>query len=694
MRAVRLKYGIVFAIACATPTESDNTPTTDADADTDADSDADTDTDTDSDTDTDTDADSDTDSDADADSDTESDMDTDTGPPTPPPTPPTDLGVGFVELSVAPADAWLTVNQGSWDDEEMPKDPTGLFADFDGDGAMDVLFDELHDDTNQRNHIFRVNWSTNQLELATDLNDQLPNWTYPTRVTGALDVDGDGHVDLISGDAAHGVSYGDGTGDWVAFAVGPNFSSVTVVDLDNDGWLDLLGRENVCGLAAWVRVGEREFVNISDQLGADHGGSEPYAVLASALGPDRLVLHGPGKHCSFASPSTSFFSESSLNTEGYPVFGQVDPFPIDAYFRIISPGAFLGDTSPMASAVADLNQDGVLDFISSPSSRFVFVLEGGPSWPLVDRTVESYIEHEEAPDPAMITPAIAGQRMLPWGLTAVDIDQDGSLDVVTVHGDDFGTWYNDWLLPQKTTVHWNGGQWRFTDITDVTGLGIEGEYRGLTVGDLDGDADVDLILGGLGQYPRVMQNQVDSGNNSLALRLQGTTSNHLGMGAVVRVYSADVSQPSAQVMGGTGAPLSLSQPMLFAGLGTATQADTVEILWPSGLMHRVHGLAQGQLHTIEEPSLISVTPSSRHLPADGQSTVTVTVTPRDESGALVPGAVSIELPFGEGQWADSAMEDQMTWTRTLIAPSTPGSSVVEVTIDGVSVPIRPRIFWD
>jgi hypothetical protein len=34
------------------------------------------------------------------------------------------------------------------------------------------------------------------------------------------------------------------------------------------------------------------------------------------------------------------------------------------------------------------------------------------------------------------------------------------------------------------------------------------------------------------------------------------------------------------------------------------------------------------------------------------------------------------------------------WTRTLVAPQAPGSTAIEVTIDGVAVPIVPRVWWD
>ena len=88
--------------------------------------------------------------------------------------------------------------------------------------------------------------------------------------------------------------------------------------------------------------------------------------------------------------------------------------------------------------------------------------------------------------------------------------------------------------PQHTTAHWNRGGWRFADITELVGLDVLGDWRGLTVGDLDADGDPDLGVGGLGELPQVFRNDIATEGRGLSLRLRGTTSNPLGLGALLK----------------------------------------------------------------------------------------------------------------------------------------------------------------
>jgi hypothetical protein len=64
------------------------------------------------------------------------------------------------------------------------------------------------------------------------------------------------------------------------------------------------------------------------------------------------------------------------------------------------------------------------------------------------------------------------------------------------------------------------------------------------------------------------------------VKLAGTTSNHDGLGAVVKVTAGGSTY--LKVMDGNSGYLSHSVYPLYFGLGAAEAVDGIEVLWPSG----------------------------------------------------------------------------------------------------------------
>jgi enediyne biosynthesis protein E4 len=86
-------------------------------------------------------------------------------------------------------------------------------------------------------------------------------------------------------------------------------------------------------------------------------------------------------------------------------------------------------------------------------------------------------------------------------------------------------------------------------------------------------------------------------NHGLRIKLVGTKSNRDGIGAAVRLKNGADSQYQMLHSGGY---LSQSELVLTFGLGKATRADSLEIIWPSGQVDHLSNLDGDQTVIVEE----------------------------------------------------------------------------------------------
>ena len=199
---------------------------------------------------------------------------------------------------------------------------------------------------------------------------------------------------------------------------------------------------------------------------------------------------------------------------------------------------------------------------------------------------------DEAPRSAV---GRASLLTLGFGCFFFDFDLDGWLDIFVANGhleSAIEHIQNRIKYAQLPHVFRNEGKGAFAEVTQTLGPAMRQPRvgRAAAYGDFDNDGDLDVVMTTNGG-PAVLLRNDGGSNHGLRFRLEGTRSNRDGFGAVVRV-SAGMDTQSQMLRSGSSY-LSQSERVLTFGLGSRTQADTVEIRWPSGQVDRMTNVKAG-----------------------------------------------------------------------------------------------------
>jgi hypothetical protein len=195
---------------------------------------------------------------------------------------------------------------------------------------------------------------------------------------------------------------------------------------------------------------------------------------------------------------------------------------------------------------------------------------------------------------------------LAFGVFFFDYDLDGWQDIFAANGhidEEIGRVQPKIRFAQPPHLFRNLGNGRFEEVTPKLGPDLARHIvaRGAAYADYDHDGDLDILLTTNHGPAHLLRNDArGSGNNWLAVQLQGTKSNRDGIGAVIRVETASGKQ--WRMVRSGSSYCSESDRVAVFGLGKETGIRSLEVAWPSGAVERVANARANRLNVILEGS--------------------------------------------------------------------------------------------
>jgi ASPIC/UnbV protein/VCBS repeat protein len=444
------------------------------------------------------------------------------------------------------------------------------WGDYDNDGSIDLFVAQIGPggSGSARHFLYHNNTNGTFSRITNGPVAEVPSFG---RGAAWGDYDNDGYLDLVlvNANETNYLFHNNGDGSFTAVtsaAVVPDFAnsqSVTWVDYDNDGYVDIFraARDEPRRLyhnnhdGTFTRITQGDFLTIPGFFlgvawGDYNNDGRLDLFLPTGLGPNYLYRN-----------------------DGGGTFTRVGAGPLD------------GNFDSGAAAWGDYDNDGDLDLFVSCAAAPGTVSRPNLFYRNDGNDTFTSLTSLPANDPEYQGGASAGCN---WG----DYDNDGWLDLFVPNR----------AVGQNDFLYHNNGNGTFTKITNGSLVNDAADSFAAAWGDYDHDGFLDLFVGNFAGTNLLYHNNGND-NHWIKFRLIGTRSNRAAIGAKVRMRATINGQSLWQmreVSGGDGLRGQNSLHVHF-GLGNATNADLVRIEWPSGTLQELGNVASKQFLTVTEP---------------------------------------------------------------------------------------------
>jgi len=331
------------------------------------------------------------------------------------------------------------------------------------------------------------------------------------------------------------------------------------------------------GDALFHNNGDGTFTNVSKTAGVDdphgyYGLGTIFADFNNTGRPDIYVANDSGPNFLYRNEGKGKFTEIGL----------------ESGTAVSEDGS---EQASMGVAVGDYNHTGRPSlYITNFSDENDSLYRNDGNWDFHDVSYPSGV-------------ALPSLPWVKWGDAFVDLDNDGWLDLIAVGGHVYpqvDTLPSGGGYQQPKLMHLNQHDGTFCDASDLAGAALMERRvsRGLAVGDLFNDGNMDVVVADLDGGPMLLRNHGIPGRHWISLELAGAKSNRLAIGARIKLVAGGMTQTDEIHSGGSY--LSQNDVRVHFGLGAATKVDSVEIRWPSGANETIKNLAADKFYSVLE----------------------------------------------------------------------------------------------
>ncbi len=186
-------------------------------------------------------------------------------------------------------------------------------------------------------------------------------------------------------------------------------------------------------------------------------------------------------------------------------------------------------------------------------------------------------------------------KQIGWGTALFDYDNDGDLDIFVTNGSTFQELTNPQvLIAQRDALFRNNGDGTFTDVSEITGITLLPIRvgRGAAFGDYDNDGDVDIFIVNNHAKPALLRNDGGNRNNWLHVELIGANANRNAVGAKIQVKT--VNQTQVREIYAGDSYMSFNSFIAEFGVGSATQVESLQVIWSNGDTQTLHNVPTNQ----------------------------------------------------------------------------------------------------